>query len=186
VEDRYAALLKEIADEFPGFRLIRKDRAPTQRAIDLVLKLCTLGGQRHYLTGYQTTIGRTVYVCCDWDDLPAAQRYITMRHERAHLRQFRRYTLPLMALLYVLLPLPVGLAWFRARFEKEGYAETIRAAAEVHGLDHVTRPAFRDYIVSQFTGGAYGWMWPFRRSIERWFDSVVSRLYSEAPLGPPT
>ena len=28
-----------------------------------------------------------------------------------------------MALLYVLVPLPMGLAYFRARFEKEAYAE---------------------------------------------------------------
>jgi hypothetical protein len=35
---------------------------------------------------------------------------------------------------------PVGLAWFRAHFEKQGYAESIRAAAEVHGLAHVEQP----------------------------------------------
>ena len=28
-----------------------------------------------------------------------------------------------MAVLYVLLPLPMGLAWFRAYFEKAAYAE---------------------------------------------------------------
>jgi hypothetical protein len=176
VEDLYASLLRDIAAEFPGFRVVRKDHAPTQRAIDLVLKVCTLGGQRHYLTAYQTTIGKTVYVCCDWDALPAAQRYITMRHERAHLRQFRRYTLPIMALLYILVPFPVGLAWFRARFEKEGYEESIRASAEVHGREYVTRRAFREHVISQFTGGAYGWMWPFRRGLERWYDSVVASL----------
>ncbi len=185
MEDLYAALLRDIEVEFPGFRLIRKDRAPSQRALDLVLKIVTFGAQRHYLSAYQTTIGKTVYVCCDWDDLPAAQRYITMRHERAHLRQFRRYTLPFMALLYIFLPLPIGLAWFRAAFEKEGYAETIRAAAEVHGLQYVTRPSFRDYVVSQFTGGAYGWMWPFRGSVERWYDRVVATLYSGPGVGPP-
>ena len=184
MEDLYAALLREIEEEFPGFRLIRKDHSASQRAIDLLLKVFTLGGQREYLTCYQTTIGKTVYVCCDWDRLPAAQRYITMRHERAHLRQFRRYTLPLMALLYIFVPFPVGLAWFRAKFEKEGYAETIRAAAEVHGLQHVTRPAYRDYVISQFTGGAYGWMWPFRRGLERWYDSVVATLYSAPGVGP--
>src|SRR5437764_14588221 len=45
----------------------------------------------------------------------------------------------LMAILYVLLPLPVGLAWFRAYFEKEAYAETIRVAAEVWGRSEERR-----------------------------------------------
>jgi len=176
VEDRYAALLREIADEFPGFRVIPKDRAPTQRAIDILLKLVTFWSQRHYLTRYQTTIGRTVYVCCGWDDLPAAQRYITMRHERAHLRQFRRYTLPLMALLYIFVPLPVGLAWFRAHFEKQAYGEEIRAAAALYGKEHVAAAEFRADIIGQFTGPAYGFMWPFRRAMERWYDRILAGL----------
>jgi len=179
---RYTALLEEISSEFHGFRIIRKDRSWLQRAIHGSLAVLTFGAQRRYLTAYQTTIGRTVYVTPDWDDLPEDQRYITLRHERAHLRQFRRYTLPGMALLYLLVPLPAGLAWFRARFEMEGYAETVRAAAEVHGLDHVRRADFREYVVSQFLSGAYGWMWPFRRSIERWYDKMILRL--EAERGP--
>ena len=28
----------------------------------------------------------------DWDELPADERYCTMRHELIHVRQFRRYT----------------------------------------------------------------------------------------------
>jgi hypothetical protein len=176
LESRYQALLRDIEREFPGFRIVRKDLSWLQRAIHVTLAILTLGGQRRYLTSYQTTIRRTVYVTCAFHELPAAQRYITMRHEREHLRQFRRWTLPGMALLYVFLPLPVGLAWFRAHFEKQGYAETIRAAAEVHGLDHVRRAEHRDHVVRQFCTGAYGWMWPFRRSMERWYDGVVAEI----------
>src|SRR6185295_3557956 len=173
---RYPALIDEIVKEFPGFRVVRKDRSPFQKAIHGALVALTFGAQRSYLTAYQTTIGRTVYVTPDWDDLPDEQRYITMRHERAHLRQFRRYSLPVMAFLYLLVPLPLGLAWFRARFEKEGYAETIRAAAEVYGPAYVLRPMFKEYVVCQFLGGAYGWMWPFRRSIEGWYDRVAAQV----------
>lgn len=173
---RYAALLEEIRREFPRFRIVRKDRSAFQRALDGALRIVTLGAQRRYLTSYQTTIGQTVYVTAGWDGLTAEDRYVTLRHERAHLRQFRRYTLPGMAVLYLLLPLPVGLAWFRARFEKEGYAETIRATAEVHGRARVLDPAFRAHVVNQFLTGAYGWMWPFRRSVETWYDKVVEDL----------
>jgi hypothetical protein len=176
VETRYQSLLDEIRQEIPGFRVVRKDRSRFQRLIDAALRVVTLGAQRGYLTHYQTTIGSTVYVTPDWDDLPAAQRLVTMRHERVHLRQFRRYTLVGMAVLYLLVPLPLGLAWFRARFEWEAYTESIRAAAELHGRAHVEDPRFRERILGQFTSGAYGWMWPFRRQLDRWYDAALRTL----------
>jgi hypothetical protein len=176
VEDRYQQLLDEIRKEFPRFRIVKKTESPLQRAIHGALVVLTLGAQRSYLSSYQTTIGCTVYVTAGWDERPAAERYATMRHERMHLRQFRRFTLVGMALLYLLVPLPLGLAWFRARFEKEGYEESIRADAEVHGRGHVEEPRYRDRIIEQFTSGAYGWMWPFRRGLERWYDEVVRSI----------
>jgi hypothetical protein len=176
---RYEQLLEEIRQEFPGFRVVRKTDSWTQRAIHQALRVLTFGAQSAYLASYQTTIRRTVYVTADWDRLSDAQRYVTMRHEREHLRQFRRYTTPLMTLLYLFGPLPVGLSWFRAHFEKQGYAESIRAAAEVYGLAHVREPRYREYVVAQFLSGSYGWMWPFRRSIENWYDSVVTELQSK-------
>ena len=176
MEARYQELLDEIRAEIPGFRVVRKDTSRFQRMIGRALRILTLGGQDVYLTCYQTTIGRTVYVTADWDRLPAEQRWITMRHERVHLRQFRRYGLVVMTVLYLLVPLPLGLAWFRARLEWEAYAESIRAAAEVHGRAHVERGPFRERIVAQFVGGAYGWMWPFRTQVQRWYDDVLRSL----------
>ena len=176
MEERYQALLAAIGREIPGFRVVRKDRSRFQRLIHHALRALTFGAQSSYLTSYQTTIGRTVYVTSDWDELPAAQRYVTMRHERIHLLQFRRYTPIGMALLYLLLPLPLGLAWFRARFEWEAYAEGMRAAAELHGRAFVESRAYRDRVVRQFTSGAYGWMWPFRAAVERWYDAALAEL----------
>jgi hypothetical protein len=176
MEERVQALLDDIRAEFPAFRLIKKDESPFQRFLHGLLMLVTLGGQQSYLTSYQTTIGATVYVTPDWNERPAAQRWVTLRHERVHLRQFRRYGLVVMALLYLLFPLPAGLAWFRARAEKEAYAESIRAAAEVWGRSHVESPAFRHGVLRQFTSGAYGWMWPFRGHLERWYDKVLAAL----------
>ena len=174
--DRYDALVAALTAEIPGFRIVRKDQSALHRAIDVALRIATLGRMRDYLGSYQTTIGRTVYVTADWDELDRAKRYVTLRHEAVHLRQFRKLTVPVMAILYVLLPLPMGLAYFRARFEQEAYAETIRAAAEVWGA-HVPRsPSYRAYVIDQFTGPSYGWMWPFRRALERWYDQVLATL----------
>lgn len=146
------------------------------RGIHRFLVVVTVGQMRDYLESYQTTIGKTVYVTSDWDDWSPERRYVTMRHEAIHLRQFRKYSLPVMAVLYVFLPLPVGLAWFRAHFEREAYAESIRAAAEVWGADYPRRPEYRKHIVDQFVGPSYGWMWPFRKSVERWYDRVLREL----------
>lgn len=177
--DPYQALLDEIRAEFPRFRVVCKDESRLQRAIHYALLAVTLGGMRSYLGGYQTTIGATVYVTRDWERRDAIERYVTMRHERVHMRQFRRYGLVGMALLYVLLPLPMGLSWFRARFEMEAYEETMRAAASVYGRAHVCEPRFRNHIVRQFLGPSYGWMWPFRRAVEAWYDRMVAGLDAE-------
>ena len=174
--DRYTALVEALRAEIPGFRIIRKDQSPLHRAIHVVLVAVTFGGMRSYLDSYQTTIGKTVYVTSDWDDWPADRRYVTLRHEAVHLRQFRKLTLPGMALIYIFLPLPMGLAWGRAWLEREAYAESIRAAAEVWGNDAVRKPEYRNYVLSQFTGPSYGWMWPFRRQLERWYDGVLASL----------
>ena len=178
-EARLDALLDEIRTEFAGFRLVPKERSPLQRAIDRALRVVTFGAQRSYLDAYVTTIGRTVYVNRGWEERSAADRYVTLRHERVHLRQFRRLGLLPMALLYLLVPFPLGLAWFRAHFEREAYAEGLRAMRETYGPGYVARPEVREHVLAQFTGPSYGWMWPFRRSIERWYDRVTAPVEND-------
>ena len=174
--ERYDQLVAALRVEIPGFRIVRKDRSKLHRAIDVALRVVTFGQMRDYLGGYQTTIGKTVYVTADWDQRDQLERYVTLRHEAVHLRQFKRLTLPVMALLYIFVPLPLGLAYFRARFEQAAYAESIRAAADVWGPQAPRRPAYRAHIIEQFLGPSYGWMWPFRTAIERWYDGVLANL----------
>ena len=119
--------------EFPDFRIVCKTESAMHRGIHVALMAITLGGMRQYLTSYHTTLGQAVYVTPGWDDSCFDQRYVTMCHERVHMRQFRRFGGLGMALLYGLLPLPLGLSYFRARFEKAAYAESIRATAELFG-----------------------------------------------------
>ena len=173
---RYDALLDEIGAEFPGFRLLRKDESFVQRSIHVLLRVITAGAQADYLDAYVTTLGETVYVPPGWDARSPTDRYVTMRHELVHLRQFRRYGVLVMAVVYLLFPLPMGLAWGRMRLERAAYEETVRAAAEVYGRAHVCDAAFRRHVVAMFTSGAYAWMWPFPRAVERWYDALIARL----------
>jgi hypothetical protein len=174
--DRLDRLLAELAAEFPGFRVVDKSTSRLHRAIDRALRLVSGGRIAAYLDGYHTTLGQTVYVTAAWATTPRDQRWLILRHERVHLRQFRRLTPLGMAIAYLLLPLPFGLAWCRARLEQAAYAESIRGTAELHGIERVRSRRFRASIVEHFLGPGYGWMWPCPRAIERWFDGVVAEL----------
>src|SRR5690606_32061014 len=121
------AFLAEMRTEFPRFRVVKKSESPLSRAIDVALRVVTLGGQRAYMTRYFTVIGDTLYVPEGWEHTDPIEAVITLRHERVHLRQRRRWTLPGMAFLYLVPILPLGLAWGRARIEWEAYEETVRS-----------------------------------------------------------
>ena len=173
--------LSDLKAEFPSFRIQPKRGDRLSRAIDLALRIVTLGGQRHYLTRYHTVIGDTLYVPETWGLLSDLERVILLRHERVHLRQRRRYGGPLMTFLYLVPFLPLGLAYGRARIEWEAYTETLRATAELCGTAALADAAMREQIVRRFTGPDYGWMWPFRSVVEGWYDRVVTELQK----GPP-
>ncbi len=181
IRNRFIA---EIQAEFPNFRIIKKEQSAFAKAIDLGLKLLTLGGQREFMSRYFTVIGDTLYVPKGFDELDPINVVITLRHERVHLRQRRRLTLPGMTLLYLLLPFPLGMAYFRARLEWEAYTETLRATLELRGRDAVMAAALRERVVSQFTSAAYGWMWPFPKSVNRWYDEALQEVLSsgDTPL----
>lgn len=165
--------------EFPAFCIVPKRDSTLSYVIDWALKLVTLGGQRHYLTRYHTVIGDTLYVPDTWEQLADVDRVILLRHERVHLRQRRRYGGALMTFLYLLPFLPLGLAYGRARIEWEAYTETLRATAELRGLEALQSPALRAQIVGRFTGPDYGWMWPFRSTVEGWYDRVLAEILKE-------
>jgi hypothetical protein len=83
-----------------------------------------------------------------------------------------------MAFVYLVPFFPLFLAWGRARIEWEAYVETIRATAEVHGLDAAR--ALEGELVRRYVGPDYGWMWPFPRTIRRWFAEVMADLEAES------
>lgn len=178
------AFLAEIRAEFPRFQLVKKRGNAFSRLVDIALRIVTLGAQREYITRYHTVIGNTLFVPDTWETTPDISRVITLRHERIHLRQRRRYGDIVMTFLYLVPFFPLGLAYGRARIEWEAYTETIRATAEYRGLEAARE--LRTYIVTQFTSGAYGWMWPFRNAVERWFDEALSQIEGELAQAQPS
>lgn len=172
--------IQEIQKEFPKFRIVPKRNDRLSHLIHWLLVVVTLGGQRQYLSHYHTVLGWTLYTPDSWDSTPDLDRVITLRHERVHLRQRRRLGFLLMAFLYLIPFFPLGLAYGRARLEWEAYEETLRATAELKGLEAACDPRLRASLVERFTGPDYGFMWPFRRTVERWIDQALERLRAEA------
>jgi hypothetical protein len=174
----HGRLLEDIRREFPSFEIRPKRTSALQRLIAGALAVVTLGGQRRYLTHYHTVLFGKLYVPDAWDGMDDAARYVLLRHERVHLRQRRRMGDVPMALVYLLPLFPLFLAWGRARIEWEAYVETIRATAEVHGLDAAR--GLEDEIVRRYVGPDYGWMWPFPRTVRRWFHATIAELEARA------
>jgi len=176
--------IAEIREEFPRFRIVEKRGDRLSHLIDRFLRLVTLGGQREYLSHYHTVIGDRLYVPESWERMADVDRVILLRHERVHLRQRRRYGSVGMAFLYLVPLFPLGLAYGRARIEWEAYEETLRATAELQGIAAARNPELRREIVRRFTGPDYGWMWPFRRQVERWYDAALDAIVE--PASPST
>jgi hypothetical protein len=174
-DDPYRSLVDELARR--GVRLRDKSSAWHQRALHALLSVVTLGAWRRYLGDYITTIGRTIYLPAGFHQRPVEERVIALLHERVHVEQFQRYGVLPMVIAYLLLPLPFGLAWCRMALEREAYAETVRATYRLCGRGGTDR--LRAHVIGQFTGGAYGWMWPFPRAVARWYDGLVARLETE-------
>lgn len=179
IDTRLEVYVRELAERYPGFRIIDKEGDGLSRCIDLVLKVLTLGAQRAYMTRYHTVLWNRLYVPPPWHRAQAVDKLITLRHEQVHLAQRRRLGDFGITFLYVFWVFPLGLAYGRARIEWEAYTETLRATWELKGEAAARSPALKEHILRQFTSGAYGWMWPFPNTLERWYAQAMNTIAAE-------
>lgn len=181
----HAALLDAYLDELkrlhPKLAVIPKGESRLCRLIDRTLKVITFGGMRGFQTSFVTTLGQRIYVPDDWAQWPAGQRYCILRHEAVHVGQFRRFSFPLMVVMYLLLPLPVGFAPGRTWLEWQGYRETLRAHWQVYGRDEARSRELTEHIVARFVGPEYAWMWVAGSQVRRWVQRELARLEASPP-----
>lgn len=176
-------LQETVRDEFPGFQIVRKEDSALMRAMAAVLRVLTLGRSRSFMDRYVTTVGQTVYVPSGWDSWSEVSRYVVLRHEVVHMRQARRMGAVAFAVAYLLLPLPAGLAYCRARLEMEAYGESIMALVERTGTSVVLSPGFQREMVDRLTGPDYLWCWPFKKAVAKWVRDAVDRAVAEYVRG---
>ena len=67
----------------------------------------------------------------------------------------------------------------RALIEWEAYRETLRATAELLGIEAAADPALEAHIVAQFTSAAYAFMWPFPGHVRKLVRAEIARLRRE-------
>lgn len=170
-----------------GGRVVVK-RGALWKALHWAVLICTLGRNRDFLEGYYTTIGPIVGVPIGWETRSTIQRVAVLSHELEHIEQCARLgmgsawigLIP-FGLSYLLLPLPVGLAWCRWRYERAAYVKGINIElsmrAEGVGVSRDTvgglrgwRQGLIDNAVHELTSGAYAWTWPFPGSVRKYFD----------------
>ena len=79
---------------------------------------------------------------------------------------------PMMAVFYLLLPLPIGFAYFRWRFERSAYLHGMLVIAR-HS-DKKLPISYVNNAVKQLTTGLYGWTWPFPKNARRFFERALT------------
>lgn len=179
IHEEYEQILKDTKDEFPGFEIIEKKSSGLMKVIDVALKVITFGQMKTFMTGFITTLGEKVYVNEGWESIPVANRAGVIRHERIHMRQSKKYGRFLFSFLYLVAPLPVGFAYFRKKFEQEAYEESLRAVHDYFGPNAFT-PQLKEYTLAHFTTAQYFWMWPWKKDLEKWYDSAVEKIKSKS------
>lgn len=163
----------EIQAEFADFKISPKSGSRWMKFVGSLLTVLSLGKSKDFMQHYITTIGHTVFTSERWDDMTDESKIIVLRHERVHMRQQRKYGRFLFSFLYLVPVFPVFLAYWRAKFEKEAYMESIRAELEIRGTGRVWSPEYQNWLASQFTGPAYLYMWPFKNAIHGWVRDTI-------------
>jgi len=170
--NEYNQIIAEIKREFPKFEIIVKTDSALMKTLNVIIKYSTFGKVKDFMTRYATTFGYIVYVPSEWKNL---DRIEVLCHERVHMRQMRRYGRLWFMFTYLFL-LPTVFAYFRKRYEQEAYEGSMSHAVLHGGIKMVEDKDYRENVIKSFTSASYFWTWPFRESIEIWYDTVVENL----------
>jgi len=170
-EVRYIRTLKALRDEFgPKLNITPKDK----------------WYWKPFKGDYGITLGYTIGLPDSWPTMTYPAKIAMLMHEAQHIRQQLKFGrgniylgFLLQMLVYLLFPFPVVFAWGRAKLEMEGYKETLRGYYLTYDKNPLVLEELRDFIIEQFTGRRYGWMWPFKSYMNKWFDNAVKEVILE-------
>jgi hypothetical protein len=156
-----------------GVKIVYKQTSWFWRVLAKLVYVVTLGRNNTFLDGYVTTLNKTIAVPASWATRDDLGKLETLTHELTHVAQYQRYTPVVMALLYLFVFLPIGLAYFRWRFEREAYCNGYNKLLQYRPD---LRAALVDRGVSQMTSGQYAWTWPFQKTVRAYFEAHVNQV----------
>lgn len=183
--ERYNSLVAEATEKYG---LVLENKADRWYWIFLgkILTVATFG-KVDFMNSFFSTLFNRIGVTPAWATMSYGAKYEILLHEVEHIKQYKQAGLGniwlgqvIAGIGYLLLPLPIGLAWVRTKMEMAGYAQSIRAIIQLYGVNAAR--ADKERIVSQFTSINYFYMWPFKSYIENWFDDTVERIAAEEGL----
>jgi hypothetical protein len=192
VAGRFDELWAKTQKEIPGARIVMHKDSTLRKVIFGLLKalvwVFTFGKGRTNWDTFTTTISRTLYVPDTfwwWSD---EDRYRLLRHELVHLRQVRSWPFPFLnhwgvwrinSLIFgicYLLVLPVR--WtLRAKFEREGYTQTMLVWWELHERWNNSEAVERyvAWMVKTFGTSVYFFM-DSKKHAEKWARETIEKI----------
>lgn len=165
--NRFQVLLENTKKDYPRFNIKERDKSWLRPIFWLLGKIT----RRNYDT-FTTTIASTMYVGATYKLKTTVQKYRLLRHEKKHVEQAHRWPLGrwawpvnhvIMGLCYLLV-LP-ALLTLRAKFEREGYTQTLLVQYELHGtISDERMESNARWIANTFGTSTYFWMWTKKKA----------------------
>jgi hypothetical protein len=151
-----------LRSEFPKLKIIPKSESKLMKLLALVMFW-----NPSFMDAFTVVFGNNVYM--PQRIIGTDQGADILRHEAVHMRDSKKYHI-FYALSYIILPIgPSG----RAFWEFRGYKESMRAEYERYG--RVFDQSI-DFWVSQFTGPNYLFMFPFPKTVRKWFEKAREEI----------
>jgi hypothetical protein len=193
LRERFVENIQSVA---PGYKVVKKEDSRLMKFLAIILFFT-----KDFMTRFTTTVGNTVYM--PEQHLAAGTGNLsTLAHEAQHIWDHQRwyghvfyavgYVLPqalaagallsllaiwysnwwLLCLLCLLFLAPIP-APFRAMTEKRGYLMSLAVAWWMYGNDDIKE---QGWPIDSFAGPSYYYMWPFRKSLAKWFSSELKQI----------
>jgi len=172
--EKFAALVTDAEARYGAKLKTKREWNLFWRVLNRIRKVLFLNPDNDFLEDVITTIGPFIFFPTNFEPAKADEiDCLIYAHELEHVTQYTRcglgcawLGLPVFLVLYCLLPLPLGLAWFRYRFERKAFL----AEDSYSRLFRFNVSLDLKGISESLSGKMYFFAWPFRKKIEKWFQ----------------
>lgn len=170
--------IQKFIDTHPEIVVTTKDtNRILWKILSTLLTILTAGKMTNLIAGFVTTLGNKIFFPPGWtpEKAPLGD-YVTLQHEYVHYLQYKKLGFGnvwlgfvIFAILYALLPVPTGYAWFRYKFEREAYLTSYSVSKQLK------IPQALEQYAEWLSGPEYFWAWKDKQAILTWFLSKTKQ-----------